>query len=337
MSAFRSIGLASGLATVLGLTLFAGTSQGDDKLTGKATPAPPFVRLVYTVRGGSAKELADALKPHFRQPSFLVLPVRGNNLLLLSGLKEDVRDATRLLQEIDRPAQTIRVEVFLVDMTDKGVGSADLGGPIGKVFDKIHELQRQGMIASVQRIELSVLEGDTAKCLVGGYTPYVTGIARTGGLAGGGPFGGGGQFGGGGKGVGGKSGSGQGGGAPGGGIPGGGAPGGRSSGGGGAVTRTVNYRNLGTKVQVIKPEIAADGLVELQIQVEDSQMRNPSGRLEVFTDDKGTGVSATEFTAFTLESRLRIPRGNIVTAQTTQTNSRANQGQKLVLVGVRVD
>jgi hypothetical protein len=59
--------------------------------------------------------------------------------------------------------------------------------------------------------------------------------------------------------------------------------------------------------------------------------------VELFSDERGAGVPATEFTRFTFEDRLRIPRGNIVTAQTTQTNSRTNKGQTLILVGVRAD
>jgi hypothetical protein len=99
----------------------------------------------------------------------------------------------------------------------------------------------------------------------------------------------------------------------------------------------VNYRNLGTQVQVIKPAVAADGLIELQLHIEDSQPRKSSGGVDLLTDERGIGVPATEFTVFTFEDRLRIPRGNIVTAQTTQTNSRNHQGQTLILVGVRAD
>jgi hypothetical protein len=99
----------------------------------------------------------------------------------------------------------------------------------------------------------------------------------------------------------------------------------------------VSYRNLGTQVQILSPAIAADGQVELQIHIEDSQPRPASGGVELFSDEKGAGVPATEFTNFTFEGRLRIPRGNIVTAQTTQTNSRNHQGQTLILVGVRAD
>lgn len=354
-----------GLAVLLVLSFVPNKSQADDKPTGKAKTASEFVRMVYPVHGGLAKELAQALMPHFRQSSFLALPAAGNKNLILSGPKGDVQEAFRLLQELDRPAQTIRVDVFLVEMTGKGAGSTELSGAMGKVVAKLHELEQQGMVASVERIEVSVLEGETAKCLIGGYKPYVTGVTRLAGSgpfesggfggrggAGFGPFGGGGRKGATGKGTSGK-GSSKGEGAPGSSAPGtGGAPGSSAPGAGGApgddgaermgprtaaMARTVNYRNLGTQVQIIKPAIAADGLVDLQIQIEDSKPRKASGGVDLFSDESGAGVPATEFTNFTLEDRLRIPRGNIVTAQTTQTTSRNNQGQTLILVGVRVD
>jgi hypothetical protein len=318
MSTLRLLGLGTFVAALLGLVLVTGTSQGQDKERARRTAkaAASTVRQVYAVQGGSAKELANALLPHFRNDSsFQVLPATGNKMLILSGPRELVEEARALLQEIDRPARTVRVDVFLVDMTPKGTGAVELAGPMAKVLAKITELQQQGMIASVQRIELSVLERDRALYHSGDSRPYVTGISSARGFGGGGAAGG--PF-----------------------AGDGGVPGGRGGKGGaafGPVTRSVSYRNTGTQVQIIKPEIAPDGQVELQVQVEDAQMRNPSSGPEIGVDEKGAAVPAAEFTTTKLEERLRIPRGNIVVAQTTQANSRSGQGQKMILVGIRDD
>ncbi len=335
------------LAVVLVLVFSPHTGQADDKPAGKAKAAPEIVRMVYPVHGSSAKELTEALRPHFSGSWLVALPGTGNKNLVLSGPKDDVREALRLLQELDRPAQTIHVDVFLVEMAAKGAGSTELSGPMGKVVARLHELQQEGKVGSVTRIELTVLEGDTGKVLIGAYKPYVTGVTRFAGMGafGGGEFGPGSAAGGGRRGTAGKGATGKGAGksdaGPGGAPGAGGAPGDdrtdRIGPPAGAMARTVSYRNLGTQVQIIKPAITADGLVELQIHVEDSQPRKTSGGVDLFSDERGAGVPATEFNTFTFEDRLRIPRGNIVTAQSTQTNSRNSQGQTLILVGVRGD
>jgi len=59
------------------------------------------------VRGGSAKELANALTFTSRLNFLPGGPDAGSNMLLLSGTKAALDDATTVLREIRRPARSV--------------------------------------------------------------------------------------------------------------------------------------------------------------------------------------------------------------------------------------
>jgi hypothetical protein len=90
-------------------------------------------------------------------------------------------------------------------------------------------------------------------------------------------------------------------------------------------------------VQVVKPELAPDGRVELQLLIEDTQMRTPSGAAEIGTDEKGLGVPAAEFVSFNLQCRLRLRPGQIVLEESNQVRSKTGQARKILLVGASAD
>jgi type II secretory pathway component GspD/PulD (secretin) len=96
------------------------------------------------------------------------------------------------------------------------------------------------------------------------------------------------------------------------------------------MSRSISYREVGTSVQVV-PEISADGLVGLELRVEDARMR-PAESVALATDDRGANVPATEFVISTLESKLRVRPGYVVLAQGTMTTSKSGQVQTVVLV-----
>jgi type II secretory pathway component GspD/PulD (secretin) len=108
--------------------------------------------------------------------------------------------------------------------------------------------------------------------------------------------------------------------------------GGRGGPGGGPTTRSITYKDVGTSVQV-KPDVGADGLVSLDLRVEDSHMRAAEGGVAVGTDEKGTAVPATEFVMSTLETRLKVRPGHMVLAQGTK----SGQAQTVILVTASTD
>jgi hypothetical protein len=307
------------LLVALGLALPAAPGQPTEKSAPRKATAPVAVqRQTYAVRGAAAKNLANALTLHFQaEPGFQAIPEAGSNVLLLSGPKAALEEALAVLREIDRPARSVRVDVYLVDVTPKTGGEAggnaksldatELLGNAGEVRAKLRDLQQKGVVTSVKMIELSSLAGQSARTQVSENRPYVTGVTVTGGGRGG---------------AGGLRGN-RGGGEPGDNAPAGG-------GFGGMASRSIAYRNVGTSVQVT-PELGADGQVLLDLHVDDSTMRPPTG-----ADDK-SGSPGAEFLLFTLESRLKLRPGQVVLAEGTKADSKTSKAETIVLVSATAE
>jgi Bacterial type II and III secretion system protein len=233
------------------------------------------------------------------------------------------------------PARTVHVEIFFIELSGKAGGEAgadsqhlervEWAGPAHEVITKIRDLQKEGFVAGVRRIQVTTLDRQPARIKDNESTPYTTGVTVTPG------FGGGGAFAGGGRGAAGA-------GAPAGGR--GGAGGGFAGGGRGALggpntSRLISYRNVGTSVQVT-PEMGADGLVSLDLRVEHSRVR-PAEGVSIGSDDKGTTIPATAFVTCTLESRVKVRPGYVVLAQGTTASSKSGQAQAVILVSARTD
>jgi Flp pilus assembly secretin CpaC len=321
MSLFRPLRVASGLLVALVIALPAAPGQDDVEKPSARKPAGPVARQVYAVRGGAAKELANALSRHFQaEPGFLAVPDAGSNTLLLSGPKAALDEAIAALREIDRPARSVRVEVLFLDLAAKAGGEAGrdtkplevagLTGNVREVRAKVRELQEKGVVSSVKTVELTALAGQSARTQMSENRPFVTGVTVAG--------------------MGGRGGRG---GAGGGDAPGGG-PG--AFPGGGTTSRSISYRNVGTSVQV-RPEVGADGEVTLDLHVEDSGMRAAGGGVAVGADDKGAAVPAAEFTVFNLETRVKVRPGQVVLAEGAKTESKAGQAQTIILVSASTD
>ena len=298
MSLHRRASVVGGLLIALGLALPAALGHEADKPpTSKPAAAEPVARQVYAIRGGEAKDLANALTLHFQaEPSFRAVPDAGSNRLLLSGPKAALDDALAVLREIDRPARAIHLEVLLVALASgdaKALDGVELSGATRDVTAKVRELQQRGVIASVKVLQLTALERQVARSQVSESRPFVTGVVGFGGRGGGGP-------------------------------------------GGGPTTRSITYKDVGTSVQV-KPEVGADGLVSLDLRVEDSHLRAAEGGVAVGTDDKGTAVPATEVVISILETRLKVRPGHMVLAQGTKAGSKSGQAQTVILVTASTD
>jgi type II secretory pathway component GspD/PulD (secretin) len=304
--------LAFAAVVVLGLAQL--TARGQGRAPRAAPDSKPVkethsgkeagvVRQVYHVHGPLPRELANALLANFKgDRDFLVFPVAGSRTLLLSGPKAVVQEAMVLLNAMDRPPQVVRIDVLILEQSGKDATPGlerQLTGAVREVLAKVRELEQGGVLTRVRHVQLATLEGETVRTQVGENKPYVTGVAGT---AGGG----------------------------------GGFPGGRG-GPAAAVSRTMSYRNVGTMVQVVKPEIGPDGRLLLQLQVEDAQMRTAGSGAELATDEKGAAVPATEFVTFNLESRLLLAPGQMRVEESNQVRAKTGQTRKLVLVGASVE
>src|SRR5690242_11661579 len=135
-------------------------AQQPGRATPKLRPDVEVERVIYAVRGGSAKELANALSFSFKdEAAFQVFPDAGSNSLILSAPDDTLQEAMRILREIDRPARTLHVEVFLLEPAptgevggEKGLEPGELSGPAGDVLNKVRDLQRRASPAGVKRV-----------------------------------------------------------------------------------------------------------------------------------------------------------------------------------------
>jgi Bacterial type II/III secretion system short domain len=330
MSLFRFLSVAVGLTLVMGLLLSSATAQERSKeTTRKMKTAPSLSRQVYTVRGGQAKELANVLALHFKSDSlFQVSPEARSNSLLLNGSKSSLDEALAVLREIDRPARTVHIQEFLIELSPKAdsetgadrkpINPAELTGPVRDVDAKIRDLQKRALIARLQRIELTTEDGQGAQVRASASRPYTTAVNFSSGVGGPG-------F----SGFRGRAGRGATGTAP----P--GASDGDASFSGGITSRSVAYREVGTSIHV-EPEVGVGGLVRLALRVEDTRMRAAES-VSLATDEKGKTVPATEFLISTLESKLSVRTGHVALAQGMATESKTRHAETIILISAVIE
>jgi Bacterial type II and III secretion system protein len=92
------------------------------------------------------------------------------------------------------------------------------------------------------------------------------------------------------------------------------------------MQRSISYQPVGTTVKMT-PRIGADNAVALELNVSDSKVRAPDAGDEA-------GASSTENNSLT--TRLNVPAGRSVVAQSVRTETKAGAVISLVVVTARV-
>src|SRR5262245_27394579 len=95
---------------------------------------------------------------------------------------------------------------------------------------------------------------------------------------------------------------------------------------GGGAQRSITYQAVGTTVK-LTPRIGADNAVALELNVSDSKVRQP---------DAGDGVGASSMENNTLTTKLNVPAGRSVVAQSVRTETKAGAVVAVVVVTARV-
>jgi type II secretory pathway component GspD/PulD (secretin) len=103
----------------------------------------------------------------------------------------------------------------------------------------------------------------------------------------------------------------------------------------GMASRSITYRQTGTKAAVTA-RITAEGIVALDVEIEDSSLHVPPDGIEIGKDENGAPVLATEVVLATLKGKLSIPSGQAVAAEGVKTLSKSGQTQTLIVVAARV-
>jgi type II secretory pathway component GspD/PulD (secretin) len=102
----------------------------------------------------------------------------------------------------------------------------------------------------------------------------------------------------------------------------------------GVTSKVLTYRNVGTQVKVT-PQVAGDGSVLLDLNVQDSRARE-SATATVGTDEKGRPIPAMEFILTSLSAKVRVASGAAVQAKDAKVTSKEGRGESLIVVGARV-
>jgi hypothetical protein len=82
--------------------------------------------------------------------------------------------------------------------------------------------------------------------------------------------------------------------------------------------------------------VSADGVITLDLSVEDSKMLTPEDGIPLGPNDKGGTTPATEFVTTSLTTRVQLTSGHAVLAQGVKSSSKSQQAQALVVVTARL-
>ena len=139
----------------------------------KASPGGSGVTRVhrthYVAQNADPVILAEVVGKHFEGEAKLIPAPASGNAILVSGRPEVVADVVKLLEQMDRPARTVEVEIIFVDVPAPKEGKEeDLGGDL---LARIETLAKDG---SSQRIKLTVVEGQPVTTTTGGDKPIVS-------------------------------------------------------------------------------------------------------------------------------------------------------------------
>jgi len=179
--------------------LWVSTAPGQDP-TNKAPAKPtqgaaqPVKRVVYDVKHGVAKDLAELLAKLFKNDAAIqVLAAPAGNALVVSAPPAAVDDIVSLLQRLDRRPRSVVMEVLIAEVRSGAAGKPaqlpkelnehELTGNSGTVVGKLEALQKKGLLGELKRFTVTASENQTGSVKVLGSKPYTVGIVQTGGGA----------------------------------------------------------------------------------------------------------------------------------------------------------
>ncbi|MCI0456472.1 MAG: hypothetical protein L0Z62_05770 [Gemmataceae bacterium] len=280
--------------------LLAGLFIISGGVSAQKEPAAGTRRLVYVVRHGTASELAAVLGKHFKGEAEVQALADGpSNFLLISAAPGVFGEVVKTLEQLDRPPRSVAVEVLLAEVIS---GKEEAGQPAAA-----KGLDEPALSGSIEKV-LAQLNALRAQRRLG-TLKRVQLIATENQLAS--------------------------------------ARVGESKphvvainqsmakGGLPRPIRTLNYKETGTQVQV-QLRVSPEGLVGVELTVEDTQTRVPLDGIPLGVDETGVPIRATEFITSRLKTTLNLRSGHAVLAKGVQTTSKSGQERTLVIVTARV-
>jgi type II secretory pathway component GspD/PulD (secretin) len=283
------------LLSCLGLS--AGGQQPGGLSTSTSTGAPQVKRVVYDVKHGIARDLAELLvKVYKTEPRVQVLAAPAGNALVIGAPSETLDELLQLLKQLDRRPRSVAIEIVVIDVPprkgEKGkpappvqdLDTRDLNGNADDALAKLRNLQARGVIGGLKRFRLTAAENQTAALLLGENRPSTMGVA--GGLR-------------------------------------------------GKTARSILYRNIGTSIRAT-PRLGEGNKIVLQLHLDDARLRTPEDGIALGMGDNAEPVRATEILMDTVDGQVTLTSGEAVVMSGVRTLSQSGQRQTLVLVSARL-
>ena len=254
-------------------------------------------RVIYDVKLGVAKDLADTLSKVFKADANVQIVVAPTgNALVIGAPAKTAEEILQLLRELDRRPRTVAVEVLVAEVAPRqgkdgkpaaaapALNEAQFNGRPEVVFAKLQDLQKKGLLSTVERLRLKTTENHSGSVTNGASRPYTTGIVRS------------------------SRGTGM---------------------------RSVMYRAVGTKVKAT-PHIGEDQRILLDLNVSVAGMRVRADGPVMGKDDDGKPVRATELVNAQFDGSVVLRPGQATVVKGVTTKSQSEQVQMLVIVSAQL-
>jgi type II secretory pathway component GspD/PulD (secretin) len=128
-------------------------------------------RAHYVVRNADPAALAEVVGKHFKgEAEVIAAPAGSGNAILISGARERVNEVVELLEQLDRKARSVEVEIVLANVPV----TKEEGDP-GPDLTKLDAVAKSG---GGHRIKLTAVEGQPVTSTTGGDRPITTGATE---------------------------------------------------------------------------------------------------------------------------------------------------------------
>jgi type II secretory pathway component GspD/PulD (secretin) len=154
-------------------------------------PVPPArERLIYTMRYATAQELLNTLLPSFTDQAghqtMMGTADVSSNSILLNGPADQLAEAHKILQLLDRQPKTVSIDIWIVDTRSAGWESnankeidAALKESPAKLVDLLQKLQGQKQAVVLNHLQLRGLEGQQSMVQLGERKGRINATTRT--------------------------------------------------------------------------------------------------------------------------------------------------------------
>lgn len=147
----------------------------------QAQEAPKIKRMIFEVRHGTARNLAEVLNKHFKEEkTFQAVPEATSNALLLSGPADALTEAEAVLSRLDCAPRQVAVDIWIAQVTPAGSKGEEipaklLEGPSSEVKKLLEELHHKGAVSALRHYSLKALENQPATLTNSEMKPMVVG------------------------------------------------------------------------------------------------------------------------------------------------------------------